>query len=405
MPTIYQSDNPSNSYTFPPIEIDEFLPIVEIIPEKIKDSSKNIFEINGDELSDTKEEATLSEYLDSNKRTIIVQQLLTNKKKLKLSFKVRKGISYTSVFEQDDDGYIEPKLSIEDTDIKITSSTQLKKKYGDQFEIEITHTAKESKEYYIDFYANDNEDDFNVGEYKNVYCGRMKIVYKVANQWQFSKEKIEKIKKYAIANNAKYNSRGDANRYHHCTDTHKYIIYELLDHPSDLDLGKDQNHLPSANRVTPNDFKKAGEATTDGVRNTLIAKTYAESPKTFTVIDINNNEVLLSNGQPGNTDTELKSFKESPVEYIKTKCPDNGYYVFIGAYNADYHSFTIVVNKENDNFSFIFIDQILGVANYTANSLEKTKLLEDIYNFNFNFPMKLELYQLRNKKNNIVNKP
>ena len=47
---------------------------------------------------------------------------------------------------------------------------------------------------------------------------------------------------------------------------------------------------------------------------------------------------------------------------MKSKCPENGYYVFIGAYNDDYHSFTIIVIKEDETFKFQFVDQLVGVA-------------------------------------------
>ena len=87
---------------------------------------------------------------------------------------------------------------------------------------------------------------------------------------------------------------------------------------------------------------------------------------------------------------------------MKSKCPENGYYVFIGAYNDDYHSFTIIVIKEDETFKFQFVDQLVGVADYTENDFESSKLLKNIsdYNSDYNtdFPMKLELFQLRNKK-------
>ena len=83
---------------------------------------------------------------------------------------------------------------------------------------------------------------------------------------------------------------------------------------------------------------------------------------------------------------------------MKSKCPDNGYYVFIGAYNDDYHSFTVIVKKEDDNFSFEFVDQLVGVIEYTDSNFENSKLLVNISDYHFDYPMKLELYQLRNKK-------
>ncbi|MDO6761523.1 hypothetical protein Q4566_15025 [Tamlana sp. 2_MG-2023] len=83
---------------------------------------------------------------------------------------------------------------------------------------------------------------------------------------------------------------------------------------------------------------------------------------------------------------------------MKSKYPDDGYYAFIGAYNADYHYFTIIVNKDNETFKFQFIDQIVGVMEYQENNLENVKLLQNIRLYRSNFPMQLELYQLRNKK-------
>ncbi len=61
----------------------------------------------------------------------------------------------------------------------------------------------------------------------------------------------------------------------------------------------------------------------------------------------------------------------------------------MGAYNDDYHSFTIIVHKENEDFSFQFVDQMVGVENKFEN-----KFLRNIYDWRFSYPMKLEIYQL-----------
>ena len=134
----------------------------------------------------------------------------------------------------------------------------------------------------------------------------------------------------------------DYTRYHHCTDTHKHIALKLLDSPTGLDLGNDQ----SQSRATPKAYEKVGESATQSVRKTLIDKNYAETSKVFTVKDIEGNEVLYR-GKPGNTDNELSGFTNSPTDYMVNvaNTPSNGYYVFIGAYNADYHSFTIILHK------------------------------------------------------------
>ncbi|MGG6230998.1 hypothetical protein [Tenacibaculum sp. SDUM215027] len=106
--------------------------------------------------------------------------------------------------------------------------------------------------------------------------------------------------------------------------------------------------------------------------------------------------MLNNDGTAGNTDVELSRFKESPVEYMKNKCPKDGYYVFIGAYNADFHSFTIVANKRGENISFEFLDQIFGVLPKSGKQLESW-FLKFIYEWRYYFPMNLSLYQLRNK--------
>lgn len=386
MAIVKESGNATNQFSFDPLLLDEFIPYVDI---------KNPEDIEGVDSVLTSEEHTftLSEYIDADKRELKYKTLKTKAKTIKIVFTVSKGSSSS----WDDDGYIELKLNVEEDVAKIVSPKKVYAKYDSEIEVELEITAKESKYFMLEFRANDDEDDFNSGEYENVFCGMIKVDFVGKNDWEFDEEKIDLIQKYAKANNKKYKGAGDANRYHHCTDTHKHIIYKLLGTPSDLSLGKDQNHLPSAKRMTPNDFMKAGEATTKGVRDKVIRATYGEPSKVFTVIDVEDNEILNSDGTAGNTDNVLKKFKESPIDYMESKCPSNGYYVFIGAYNDDYHSFTIIVNKEEDIFRFRFVDQIFGVLNKTGKQLESWFLLY-IRGWRKNYPMNLRLYQIRNKK-------
>lgn len=44
-----------------------------------------------------------------------------------------------------------------------------------EIEVEIEIDKEETTEFYIEFYANDDEDDFNNGEYENILCGKFKI--------------------------------------------------------------------------------------------------------------------------------------------------------------------------------------------------------------------------------------
>ncbi len=189
MPIITVKGKTNRTFTFPPLEVDEFLPLVEIVPEKVKDVQNNTFEIKGDELAPTETQVTLSKHLDADKRSYILQELTTDKTTLELEFKVTKGSTET----WDGDGYIEPKLSITDPGIRITSATKLKQKYGDTFQLTLDIDSKETKTFYIDFFANDNEDDFNKGEYENVFCGRVQIVFYVYDRDVFSLKEITRL--------------------------------------------------------------------------------------------------------------------------------------------------------------------------------------------------------------------
>ena len=54
--------------------------------------------------------------------------------------------------------------------------------------------------------------------------------------------------------------------------------------------------------------------------------------------------------------------------------------------------------KKMKTYKLQFLDQLVGIADYTENDFESSKLLDNIYRYRFSFPMKLELYQLRSKK-------
>lgn len=399
MATVTECGNPSNTFSIEPLEMWEFTPIVSLDaePTDYEDKKETSLVYKKDE------KVTLSDKISKSIRDkYTLMEFTTESKKLSLKFTVKNGT--TDQF-YDDDGYIKPEIALAKGEKELTEKESIKitddksflvdytKKKSTLIELDIEINTETERTFFINFYANDNKKYFDIeGKYKNVFCGQVKIIHSAANEWEFSLEKIQEIRDYARANNEKYSNARKYSDYHHCTDTHKYIIYKLLNNPNGLDLGKDQ----ILKRDTPKDYERAGESTTHGVRNKMIASTYAESPKTFTVIDINGKEVVTSNGQAGNTDVELSRFKESPIEYMKSKCPKDGYYVFIGAYNADFHSFTIVANKRGENISFEFIDQIFGVLPKSGKQLESW-FLKFIYEWRYYFPMNLSLYQLRNK--------
>src|SRR5699024_9793946 len=76
----------------------------------------------------------------------------------------------------DENGFIEVKPSIEDKDIKFLSSTKFLTTYDSDFEVELEIAGEEGKQFFLDFYANDDEDDYNKGEYENVHCGSFQVL-------------------------------------------------------------------------------------------------------------------------------------------------------------------------------------------------------------------------------------
>ncbi|MCF6349447.1 MAG: hypothetical protein L3J23_00250 [Flavobacteriaceae bacterium] len=222
MPTITEVGNPSNSYTSPPLELDEFLPIV-----RFKKLGRYVVE--GEELIQSKEDATLSKYLDKDKKTFKILQLTTENNKIKLSFTVKQGKGSWLSWFQDNNGFLEPKLSIEDTAIKIISNTKISTKYNSEIEVEIEMTAKESKEFYLDFYANDDENDFyNKGEYKNIHCGRIKIVKKETcicqtKDWVFLPSLVLESQKVKYGSNLNWTNSPEC--YHYALQQLKNLGY------------------------------------------------------------------------------------------------------------------------------------------------------------------------------------
>lgn len=165
MPTISESGNPGNSISCGKLIMDEFLPIVEY--KSVKKEKESDVEL---QFSDKK--TSLSEFLDKTKRVFYPYIIQTEKRKLNITFQVNIGCSDS----YDEDGSIKIKSSINDSNIKI-SPTEKHVDYNDQITIDIEYSKAEKKEFYLDFLANDDSTDYNVGELKNVHCGRIYITF------------------------------------------------------------------------------------------------------------------------------------------------------------------------------------------------------------------------------------
>ena len=172
MAVIRLSGQTSTFFDFQPLMMDEFIPVVEF--------DRGSFNNDYGYLSGDKNESTLSEYIDEKLRKIQPKIVETEVRKIKLPFSIKQGC----VSSNDPDGNIETKLSISNPEIQIISGSSLTAKYGDTFEIELDIQKKADIEFYINFYANDDNDS-NEGELKDIHCGRVKVQfsYTVTTDW------------------------------------------------------------------------------------------------------------------------------------------------------------------------------------------------------------------------------
>lgn len=154
--------------------LDEFLPLITF-----KDPLT--FPEEDGKIEETDEKEVLSQYIEAKKRTLKVKAMTSKKRKLKLPFKIEKGNSNSA----DDDGLIDIKIS-NTKDVELKSTKQLNGKYNSDFEVEIEIKANDKIEFYVNFYASDNEGDtWSKGEHKDVHCGQFKIIfnYCVCTDW------------------------------------------------------------------------------------------------------------------------------------------------------------------------------------------------------------------------------
>ena len=163
MAVIRLSGQASTFFDFQPLMMDEFIPVVEF--------NRGSFNNDYGYLSGDPNETTLSEHIDEKLRKIQPKVVETEARKIKLPFSIQKGCDNS----KDTDGIIEIKLSVSDPDITI-GNRQIKAKYGEDFVLELDIKKKSDVEFYIDFFANDNDDN-NVGELKDIHCGKIKVQF------------------------------------------------------------------------------------------------------------------------------------------------------------------------------------------------------------------------------------
>jgi len=196
--------NSSNTMSTNGIEMDEFLPII-----RLKNPSKHTQE--GVKLSESEEEVNLSKHLDDDKRKYKLLVITTKKNEIKATFTIKEGGSSS----WDEDGIVKVQLSPDEKNVKV-SPESFNAKYNSELELTIKVEGEEKREFYIDFYANDDKEDWNIGEYQNVLCGRVlariiklkKVYYAISlmNETDYRSGNLKYYKKYIKKKNDGFGS-------------------------------------------------------------------------------------------------------------------------------------------------------------------------------------------------------
>ena len=188
MATISLSNNKKKLFTFPNLSMqDEFIPVVDLDKKKFE----SVYDYG--HLDPDTQEVTLSEHIDEKFRNITPRTVTMEERKFKLPFTLKKGCEKS----EDADGVIEVKLSVSDPDITIVSQTKQNVKYGDSFEVEFDIKGDTDIEFYLEFYASDNDDGMlDKGELSDIHCGQLKVVfdYTVVTDWEIIAPVIPKDK-------------------------------------------------------------------------------------------------------------------------------------------------------------------------------------------------------------------
>lgn len=173
MPKIILAKTNQILFEFPTILVDEFLPVVKFAKEKFDTKLGSIT---------TGSQVTLSKYIDEDKRTFTCPRIETPSRKIRIPFSVTPGCNQSF----DEDGIIEARLSVPNTQARIASKTTWQSSIGDSIVIDIDILDKKILDFSLDFYAKDDADsELNSGELRNTHCGQaqIKFNYSVVTDW------------------------------------------------------------------------------------------------------------------------------------------------------------------------------------------------------------------------------
>lgn len=159
-----RSHSKSTLWSLPDLDYDEFLPVV-IFDRENFDSLKSASIQEKDEIVE------LSEKLDAGSRRYRPYQIIVAPGTLTIPFKVEWGKK-----TRDSRGILNIQLTGNNKGARILSGDTVSCSIGNTLEVEVEIPNAGDLSFNLEFYANDNPDDLNVGESKNVFCGQMELV-------------------------------------------------------------------------------------------------------------------------------------------------------------------------------------------------------------------------------------
>jgi hypothetical protein len=162
-------------FRFPSLLEGEFIPFVEF--------DRATFDSQYGYLLPGTIETILCAYFDDYYQRFVPRTLDTTSRLIKLPFLIKRGCKKSI----DKDGIIDIRLSIADPDVQIKGAQSINAVYESSIEVEVEIRKSADIEFYIDFYAKDDDNDKYVkGEFKDIHCGRImvKFDYSVTTDWE-----------------------------------------------------------------------------------------------------------------------------------------------------------------------------------------------------------------------------
>lgn len=328
-------------FTLPDLELDEFVPVVQVDPANFK-SDQLVTALKGPKVE-------LSPLIDESLRTVEMDILVAIPGKMLVTCKVAKGRKGTL----DDDGIISPRIVGKVQGVTVQAMNAGRARYGEAFQFTLDIVGSAERSLQIDLIANDDAQDANSGEFKDVLCGRIEVrtwpdVFSEADANRLIEE-MEYI--------APFDSAGVPAEYaiNYCMHAAERGISKLLENKIDfysVDRGhKRENGISLENMragLRGDNFLRSGfvktkiEADDFVVNKKILAATKNEMDYRANKYDV----VKLPMASPLARELR-KSFEDKP-----------GYHVYYVSVSDDYHTLLLVVDTHNSSKRiYAFYDQ------------------------------------------------